>query len=474
MKTIPIVLLAMFLFAACQDKSPSKNSINDVWVSVGSGWILQIQDSTQYSLYDITSISCLPSRTSELGEILPSLSLRNDTLSFKKGVMTYKFTRIGELPELCAAVVPEAKNIDPLYNFEVFATTVKEHYAFFTLNKLDWQTLYLQQKSKLNIESTAAELYIVIEETLELLNDNHAFLEATSEVHAVLEQMESEAPEEEESELKEYGDFQISQLVVDHHIDNEMTQDSWLLKWGTMHESTGYIVVKAMWLYADLDIPQSLIDEMGFVDAYVTTFHQLNEGDYIEKEVEGIRPILDNAMKDLSHTDQLIIDLRFNGGGQDAVSFEILNRFNDKRRRVVKTKLKVEEGYSPEQSLFLEAHPTPYTNPVYVLTSQQTGSAAEAFSICSKPIPHMKRIGTATQGALSTALKKELPNGWVFSISNEVYMDNQGNSYENVGVPVDYEIPFPEDRQSFFRSVANDLEGDKQRIINAIERLTTN
>lgn len=108
---------------------------------------------------------------------------------------------------------------------------------------------------------------------------------------------------------------------------------------------------------------------------------------------------------------------------------------------------------------------------MYVLISQQTGSAAEAFAIGSMAIPHIKRIGAATQGALSTALEKSLSNGWVFSISNEVYMDNDGNSYENIRVPVDYKLDYPRDRQTFFRFVADDLERDKRNILRTIEKL---
>jgi carboxyl-terminal processing protease len=52
----------------------------------------------------------------------------------------------------------------------------------------------------------------------------------------------------------------------------------------------------------------------------------------------------------------------------------------------------------------------------------------------------VKRIGSATSGAISTALEKKLPNGWSYAISNEIYMDNKGKCYENIGILVDYEL----------------------------------
>lgn len=167
----------------------------------------------------------------------------------------------------------------------------------------------------------------------------------------------------------------------------------------------------------------------------------------------------------------IVIDVRFNGGGQDAVSFEILRRFVDKKQQVAMQKLRHEDQFSPLLPLFIDHSTDAYIKPVYVLTSPQTGSAAEAFSIATMSLKNIQRIGSPTSGALSTALEKSLPNGWVFSISNEVYMDNQGNAYENIGVPVDYELKYSKDRQAFFRSIADNLEKDKNDIINAIEAL---
>lgn len=85
------------------------------------------------------------------------------------------------------------------------------------------------------------------------------------------------------------------------------------------------------------------------------------------------------------------------------------------------------------------------------------------------------RLGVETSAfciaVLSDAIQKKLPDGWYFSLSNEVYTDNRGVCYESVGIPVDYELNYREGRQTFFRNVANDLEQDKQCILKAIKEL---
>jgi len=141
------------LFACQMQDSQSNNSINGVWESVGSGWILKIQDSTHYSFYDITSISCLPSRQGQLHEISNSLAIQKDTLSLLLGAISYTFSRVDKLPELCSATSIHQKAHDPLYNFEVFAETVKEHYAFMKLNNINWDDLYNLQKKNYHLKA---------------------------------------------------------------------------------------------------------------------------------------------------------------------------------------------------------------------------------------------------------------------------------------------------------------------------------
>ena len=462
--------LLLSVMISCQRDHKTDKGLNGHWNSLGSGWILNIQDSTSYSFYDLTKISCLPARKGSLDEIMSSLRIENDTLVLRKGIVDYSFIRTAEMPELCSKDLDSAKVNDPLFNFEVFAQIVGEHYAFFDLNQLNWDSLYREQRNKLNPSSTDLDLYNVIDETLERLNDNHAYLEASPEVYDMMPS-EEDSPEQENESLPEYGDFQVADLVVSNHLEEDMTQDSWLIKWGKLQEGMGYIQVKAMWLFADLKIDLELIEEVGYVDAYVQTFHQMYEGTYIQKEVKGVSQIMDRVMSDLEDMDAIVIDVRFNGGGQDAVSFEILNRFTSGSVQIATRKLRDGDNFTPVQTLSLSGNPNAFNKPVYVLTSPQTGSAAEAFSIATLDMEQIQRIGSPTAGALSTALEKTLPNGWVFSISNEIYMDNMGVAYENQGIPVNLDFNYSRDRQEFFRSVVNDLEKDKDDILKAITEL---
>ena len=466
MRALIVLMLLALSLNSCQTYT---TDLNGQWTSLGSGLLLEISDSTDYAFYDYTDFACVPARSGDLSEMLPHLSLEQDTLTLRTGVVNYQFVPTKRTPKVCRVEVATNRLLEPLYNFDVFAQTVEEHFAFFEQTGVDWPTLRAEQRQKIVQNPTDVNLYLTIEETLELLKDNHGFIEASEEVYEQLEFMEFE--EQEEGDLPEYGDFQVAAMVADTFLSEDLTEDSPLISWGKVNDSLGFIQVKAMWLYADLDIPQELIDDLGYVDAYVTTFNQMYEGDYIQKEVQVVSKIMDRVIADLAATNALIIDVRFNGGGQDAVSFEILSRFTTEPLQVATQKLRMGDGYTPIQPLSIQPATVTYSKPVYVLTSPQTGSAAEAFSIATMAMNNVKRIGAPTSGAMSTALEKTLPNGWPFAISNEVYMDNAGNAYEYLGVPSDIQIDYPKDRQDFFRSVVSDLEGDKSQILEIISEL---
>lgn len=466
-----LLALASITFS-CQKQKTIDHSINGVWESLGYGWFLEIKDSSSYSFYDITSISCLPVSTSELKDLDGAITLNEDTLSVLVGVATYKFKRAEKLPALCTQTLTEEKAKDPLYNFDVFSKTVEEHYAFLELNKINWAKLYAEQRGKLSQRSTDAELYLLLEETLEKLNDQHGFLEATTAVDEAVDKILDQEEENSEAEdLPEYGDFQVAEMVAKHYLQEEMTEDSWLVSWGKMKDNIGFIQLKSMWLHGDLDIPKALIEDLGYVDAYVETFHKMYEGDYVQKEVAGIRKTMSKVMQDLSEVEAMIIDVRFNGGGQDAVSIEILNNFVAHPIQFAIQKQVYKNNFTTNLPLLIPGRKDAFTKPVYVLTSPQTGSAAETFALASMSMKNGKRIGAPSTGATSTALEKKLPNDWDFAISNEVLTDLQGNCYENIGVPVDFNLNYPRERQPFFRSIVNDLEKDKQAILQAIKIL---
>ena len=58
---------------------------------------------------------------------------------------------------------------------------------------------------------------------------------------------------------------------------------------------------------------------------------------------------------------------------------------------------------------------------------------------------------------------KKLPNGWEYSLSNEVYESTEGMNYERIGIPADYKIDYSDKSTEFYNNLLEDLKtgGDK-------------
>jgi len=218
--------MLMFLFSFCKPNLELSN-YNGIWQSIGHGVILEIKGGETYAFYDTTSISCVPRRTGSLDEITRALTLKSDTLSLTIGVITTRYTKASSLPILCRKPIETEKANDPRYNFDVFMKTVKDNYAFLQLNKIHWDELYQNQKAKLGPTSNHADLFLLIEETFEKLNDNHAYLDASDEVYDLVDKL---YPEEEESKdtLPALGDFHVAHTVAKHEgrYDKRLLVDS--------------------------------------------------------------------------------------------------------------------------------------------------------------------------------------------------------------------------------------------------------
>jgi transcriptional regulator with XRE-family HTH domain len=57
-----------------------------------------------------------------------------------------------------------------------------------------------------------------------------------------------------------------------------------------------------------------------------------------------------------------------------------------------------------------------------------------------KRLDHVTIIGDTTSGAFSDMIARELPNGWVYTISIGDWRDHNGISYEGIGFPPDIVI----------------------------------
>lgn len=459
-----VFLLVLILsFLACKNTETSTSPTMDgVWESIGYGRIVKIENG-EYVMAEITDISCIPLMDGDLSDFGEALSIENDTIKLIDGINRYYFTRIEDAPVICKKDSPERteaeqKANDPEYNFEVLWETFNDHYAYFELRKINWDSMYKVYRPKVTPQTTPVQLYKVMNEMLEAFNDGHIGLDAPEEVEAAVYSEEATEETSEATPKKErLRNYQVAAAVASKYIPNGKSIKQNNLRWGTLEGNVGYIQVNQMMGLADYGIA----DTLSYRDYWMRYFELREESDdTTTDELEGINNALDLAMEDLGATKALIIDVRFNGGGKDEVGMAVLSRLNSEAKTVFTKKGRLGDGFTPTVNVSLEAVENPYPNPVYLLISTESASATEIMTLCTLSMENVTRIGSNTEGVFSDILDRILPNGWTFGLSSEVYETMDGINYEGIGIPANIDVGYPRDTQLFLRSVMNSLENE--------------
>jgi hypothetical protein len=210
----------------------------------------------------------------------------------------------------------------------------------------------------------------------------------------------------------------VLQIIEDGYLVGAMSSAARdKIHWGSLGDGVAYLGVLQMTNYA-------------------------NEEATPDEDLAVLASVLDDALSDLSGTDAMVIDIRMNTGGYDHVALDLASRFADRPRIAFTKKTRWDDGYTAKQASLLDPPAAlRFSGPVVILTSALTASAAENFLLAMKALPHVTAIGETTVGVHSDVFPRRLPNGWRFSLSNEVYQAADGTLFEGRGIEPDREVP---------------------------------
>ena len=431
-----IIAVSLPLFvAACDGSQINASELDGVWQSRGYGLLAEV-DGKHVRLIEHTDTSCLLAysgdteawRTRIAGT--PGLKKGSVAIGNDATLSTITFERLGD--DDLAVPCPNGltkKTDDPELNFEVLWQTFDRHYAFFDQRGVDWDFVYEEFRPTITKNTTSRELADVFETMMERLGDAHVSLYANDDDIVSVGTRLGDRLRRECKETRGTA-CNVNRYINDRYLNVERIQKQNYLKgkartafaggafWGQISRSTGYIRLDGM--------------------------EGLASGHYSAgSDLRALEKMLDHMLEDIGHLPSMIIDVRFNGGGHDTVSVAIANRFAD-QRRVFGSKRPFLKGdqIMTQDLVILPSDRAQYDGKVAVLMSSETASAAEIFVMAMRALPNVTLIGTATEGILSDELYRTLPNGWEFSLSNEIYLTHDHQLFEATGVPPDVEIPF--------------------------------
>lgn len=154
------------------------------------------------------------------------------------------------------------------------------------------------------------------------------------------------------------------------------------------------------------------------------------------------RQAIEAALRLVSTTDAVIIDLRNNGGGSPAMVGYLSSAFTPRGADIYNT-FHSRQGTESEAPADWYAEPR-LTTPLYILISARTGSAAEAFTYTLKNAGRAVIVGQTSVGAANPGGMVPVGGGFAVFVSNGAPISPITHAnWEGVGVQPDVAVSAP-------------------------------
>ncbi len=289
------------------------------------------------------------------------------------------FILLPTLLSLSACHSVEEWDNTPEDNFDALWTIIDEHYCFFELKGVDWDSVYREYRPLVTSETKSVELFEICSDMLDELRDGHVNLTSSFST-SYYKKWWSDYPQ----------NFN-KRLVEEHYLNfNEYYKNG--LSYYIVGDSVGYI-------------------------RYPSFAYTPGE------------TTLDWALALLSECRGLIIDIRDNGGGQLTNVEMLVRRFIDKRILAGYICHKDGPGHNDLSEPYAfyydpaEAGRIMWAKPVVVLTNRSTFSSANNFVSIMRSLPNVTIVGDRTGGGSGMPFSSEIPRGWTIRFSGSPIYD---------------------------------------------------
>jgi hypothetical protein len=426
-------MLASFVAPVLSGSEP----LDGIWRSQGYGYVFELEGGALRA-FDVTDDTCVRSFSAK--KEARSVSGREATfrgpdglvLSIKSGgTADHRIVhidgaasdiRIDRLPRKPAVCDQPTANT-PLGNFDVFAHTWGEHYISFNLKRADWNTVVTENRAKITLNTTPAQLFDILKSMIQPFGDAHTSIQAPK--------------------LKKSftGIRPDSFRAVDELGGKEEFFKAGLKK--------VFDVTNRAYLNGSVRSFCNNQIQYGHVDAQTGYLRIVSFDDYakggFEKGQQALESALDEIFSD-ANLRRLVIDVRLNFGGADPYGLAIASRLANGEylayTKYARASLEHDTWTPGDPSVVKPSARPSFHGPVVLLTGPLTISAGETFTqALMGRTPHVTRIGENTQGVFSDVLLKNLPNGWVFGLPNEVYRTPSGETFDGAGIPPEISVP---------------------------------
>lgn len=385
-----------------------------------------------------------------------SFKLNNNTLTLKTFAQSFPetFYRLKSLPQSCNNPLVSS---DPKLNFETLWKFYQEYYPSFkerfSQSGVTWEHIYQKYVSLVNAHTDPKTLYRVLTDMLSELHDGHVELYSPFEDFDYNPPAKSERPDK----LAYIHSFQRSWGIDSQDIGktNEVLIKS-LIKNFSIIDSRYLTDVKRsqMQTESDENVPPQSVYTWGMLKqaentGYLRILQELYYagGDSLSEQYYQAEKTIDQIVDYFKrkNIDKLVIDLRYNVGGYDAVNHYFIRYLLDKKRVVKQQISHYNNKWTAPKSYYLtpfkkSIRPSSHLFPIIVLTSSFTSSAGEDLTLELKSMLGVTQLGYKTDGIFADTHTRVLPNGWVYQLPFNKNLSGDGVYYESIGITPDIEL----------------------------------
>lgn len=447
------------------------------WRASAYGYVVSIsveQDVFTVKTFNVTSQYCLLHDVSsglhldDVQEEFIYSGLTTEQLLQHQGEFTPAiiYEKLEQLPTHCEQNLQTLKTdtgytFNASNDFEIFWQTFNELYISFDLRGVNWDETYQGAMAYIDDVQDEESLFYFLSEVIAPLGDDHVILLNAPLTLDLTQSLDAALSNDDTNIFSRSTRLNLDQKLLNEYIemlektdefDGELTNVQ-IAEANTYIADNSEEIANIILTYAedDSEIKVGAAGEIAWFKArdnigyiFIDSMSDYAEGiSTAASSVDIAEVVMSEILNDFEDTEGLILDVRFNDGGEDEVSLAIARHFINEPR-VVYSKFAGKGALeAPKRDVTLTPKGNnPYLKPTAVLISGDTASAAEIFTLSMAGLPQVKIIGEPTAGAFSDILIKRLTGDIVFGLTNETYLDPQGNNYELIGVPADITVPF--------------------------------
>lgn len=293
---------------------------------------------------------------------------------------------------------------DPVSTFSEFWLLYHDNYALFGIKRVEWNAIRSIYEKRIRRSSSRAELFQVFSEATGLLNDVHVSVRDERTGMFFRSGGRSIGAGEFEN-----GEFSLDLIASRYAATALASRAGGTVFFAELRGGAGYLRLDRF------------------------------------KHASATEQAMDEALaatRSFANPHALIIDVRHNGGGSDAVGRVVANHFSDRRRHYMSVSNRRSGTHPARYSAPIEWHIEPqpghrFEGRVIVLTDSRTISAAENFVLAMRTIPGVIIVGDVTAGAMADTVAWPIADDWTFTVPINIVRDAQGVCWEGVGLAPD-------------------------------------